>query len=125
MNGICATANGKTLIVAHSGDGTLYTVDPETGASAAIAGAAVPAVDGILCEAGRVWAVQNFLNQITELRLSPDLASATVVDVITSDAFQIPTTVARHGSRLAAVNAKFDTGFPPAATSYEVVVVPR
>ncbi len=125
MNGICATANGKTLIVAHSGDGTLYTVDPETGASTAIAGAAVPAVDGILCEAGRVWAVQNFLNQITELRLSPDLASATVVDVIMSDAFQIPTTVARHGSRLAAVNAKFDTGFPPAATSYEVVVVPR
>ncbi len=115
--------NGRTLIVAHSGDGALYTVDPVTGASAAIAGANVPDVDGILFEAGRLWAVQNFSNQVTELRLSPDLSSATVERIITSPLFQIPTTVARHGSRLALVNAKFDTGFPPTASSWEVVIV--
>ena len=123
MNGIAATPNGRTLIVAHSGDGALYTVDPDTGASAAIAGADVPNVDGILFEAGRLWAVQNFSNQVTELRLSPDLSSATVERIITSPLFQIPTTVARHGSRLALVNAKFDTGFPPTASSWEVVIV--
>lgn len=122
MNGIAATPNGKTLIVAHSGDGALYTVDPVTGASAAIAGADVPAVDGILFEAGRLWAVQNF-NQVTELRLSSDLSSATVERIITSPLFQVPTTVARDGSRLALVNAKFDTGLPPTATSFEVVIV--
>ena len=83
LNGIAATPNGRTLIVAHSGDGALYTVDPVTGASAAIAGANVPDVDGILFEAGRLWAVQNS-NQVTELRLSPDLSSATVERVITS-----------------------------------------
>jgi hypothetical protein len=55
--------------------------------------------------------------------LSPDLSSATVEGVITSKAFEVPTTVARDGSRLALVNAKFDTGFPPAATSFEVVIV--
>lgn len=123
MNGIAASPDGKTLIVAHSGDGTLYTVNPETGASAAIADADVPFVDGILFEAGRVWAVQNFLNQVTELKLSSDLSTATVEGVITSPLFKVPTTVARHGSRLALVNAKFDTGFPPTATSWEVVVV--
>jgi sugar lactone lactonase YvrE len=123
MNGIAATPNGGTLIVAHTGDGTLYTVDPMTGASAAIAGANVPNVDGILFEAGRLWAVQNFSNQVTELRLSPDLSSATEVGIITNAHFEIPTTVARDGSRLAVVNAKFDTGFPPTATSYEVVIV--
>lgn len=123
MNGIAATANGKTLIVAHSADGALYTVDPATGASGAIAGANVPNVDGILFETGRLWAVQNLSNQVTELRLSSDLASATVERIITSDRFQIPTTVARDGSRLAVVNAKFDTGFPPTATSFEVVIV--
>ena len=123
MNGIAATPNGETLIVAHSGDSALYTVNPVTGASAVIAGADVPAVDGILFEAGRLWAVQNFRNQVTELRLSPDLSSATVVGIITSPLFKVPTTVARHGSRLALVNAKFDTGFPPTATSWEVVVV--
>jgi sugar lactone lactonase YvrE len=123
MNGIAATPNGSTLIVAHSGDATLYTVDPVTGASAAIAGAAVPNVDGILLEAGRLWAVQNFSNQVTELRLSSDLSSATVEGIITSSLFQVPTTVARNGSRLALVNAKFDTGLPPSATSFEVVTV--
>lgn len=121
MNGIAATPNGATLIVAHSGDGALYAVDPVTGASAAIAGAAVPNVDGILFEAGRLWAVQNFSNQVTELRLSSDLSSATVERIITSPLFQVPTTVARDGSRLALVNAKF--GFPSPATSFEVVIV--
>jgi sugar lactone lactonase YvrE len=38
LNGIQATPNGKTLIVAHSANAQLYTVDPTTGASARIAG---------------------------------------------------------------------------------------
>ena len=125
MNGIAATPDAKTLIVAHSSDATVYTVDPDTGASAAIAGANVPNVDGILLEAGRLWVVQNFANQVTELRLSPDLTSATVEQVITNSDFQVPTTVARHGNRLALVNAKFDTGIPPTAPTYEVVIVER
>jgi sugar lactone lactonase YvrE len=125
MNGIAASPNGKKLIVSHSADGTLYTVDPKTGASAAIAGADLPGVDGILFEAGRVWAAQTFLNQITELRLSPDLSSATVERIITSPLFEVPTAVARQGDRLAVINGKYDTGFPPSATSFEAVVVER
>jgi sugar lactone lactonase YvrE len=123
LNGIAASPDGATLIVAHSGDQTLYTVDPDTGASDPIAGADLPNVDGILLEAGRLWAVQNFSNQVSELRLSTDLSSVSLIRVITSDGFQIPTTAARFGNRLAVVNAKFDTGFPPTATSFEVTVV--
>jgi sugar lactone lactonase YvrE len=125
LNGIAATPNGKTLIVAHSGTSQLYTVDPATGASVAIAGISVPNVDGIVLEAGRLWAVQNFSNQVSRIRLRPDLSSGVVEEVITSDLFQTPTTAARFGSRLAVVNAKFDTGFPPTADHYEVVVVDR
>jgi sugar lactone lactonase YvrE len=125
LNGIQATANGKTLIVAHSGTSQLYTVDPITGASATIAGVSVPNVDGIVLEAGRLWAVQNFSNQVTRIRLAPDLSSGVVEEVITSDLFQIPTTAARFGSRLAVVNAKFDTGIPPTADQYEVIVIDR
>jgi hypothetical protein len=66
---------------------------------------------------------QNFANQVSRIRLDPDLASGVVEEVITSDLFQTPTTAARFGSRLAVVNAKFDTGFPPTATQYEVVLV--
>ena len=125
LNGIQATANGKTLIVAHSANAELDTVDPITGASATIAGISVPNVDGILLEAGRLWAVQNFSNQVSRIRLAPDLSSGVVEEVITSDLFQIPTTAARFGSRLAVVNAKFDTGLPPTADQYEMVLVDR
>jgi sugar lactone lactonase YvrE len=123
MNGIAASPDGSTLIVAHSANGTLYTVDPTSGASASIAGADVPNVDGILFEGSRLWAVRNNDNRIVELRLSGDLSSATVVRTITDDAFEVPTTVARWGNRLATVNAKFDTGFPPNAATFEVVEV--
>ena len=125
LNGIASTPDGSTLIVAHSSNATLYTVDPATGASAAIAGVSVPNVDGILLDGPRLWAVQNFSNQISEIRLSPDLGSGVIESVITSSLFQVPTTVARHGNRLAVVNAKFDTGFPPTATQYEAVIVDR
>jgi sugar lactone lactonase YvrE len=125
LNGIRATPNGKTLIVAHTANGALYTVDPDTGASQTIAGVSVPSVDGIVLEAGRLWAVQNFSNQISQVRLSPDLASGVVEQVITSELFQVPATAARFGNRLAVVNAKFDTGFPPTADQYEVVLVER
>jgi len=125
LNGIQATANGTTLIVAHSANAQLYTVDPATGASARIAGVSVPNVDGLVLEAGRLWAVQNFSNQVARIRLAPDLTSGVVEEVITSDLFQVPTTAARFGSRLAVVNAKFDTGIPPTADQYEVILVDR
>jgi hypothetical protein len=38
---------------------------------------------------------------------------ARVVDVITSELFRVPTTIDRHGKRLALVNGRFDLGFPP------------
>jgi sugar lactone lactonase YvrE len=124
LNGIAVAPNG-TLLVAHTANGTVYTVDPATGASADIAGIDTPNVDGILFEAGRLFAVRNVDNLIVELRLSGDLTAATVVQTITDDAFEVPTTVARWGNRLAAVNAKFDTGFPPTADTFEVVEVTR
>ena len=128
LNGIAATPDGSTLIVAHSNNAAVYSVNPSTGASALLAGD-LPNVDGILFEAGRLWAVQNFMNQITEFRVPGDLSSATVERVITNAdvdrAFGIPTTVARFGNVLATVNAHFDTGFPPPPQPFQVVVVER
>jgi sugar lactone lactonase YvrE len=125
LNGIVATPDGKTLIVAHTDLGQLFTVDPATGASALIAGVSVPNVDGILLEAGRLLAVQNVDNRVDIVRLSSDLTSGVIEKVITNPQFEVPTTIARHGNELAVVNAKFDTGFPPTATQYEVVVFER
>jgi sugar lactone lactonase YvrE len=123
LNGIAAAANGRTLIVSHSSLGALFTVDSGTGASALINGVAVPFVDGILFDAGRLYAMQIFFNQIAQIDLSPDLSRATAETIITNPHFEIPTAVAKQGDRLAVVNAKYDTGFPPTAATYEVVIV--
>jgi sugar lactone lactonase YvrE len=63
LNGIQATPNGKTLIVAHSANAQLDTVDPTSGASATIAGVSVPLVDGIVLSGRRLWAVQTSSHQ--------------------------------------------------------------
>jgi sugar lactone lactonase YvrE len=125
LNGIEATANGDTLLVAHSANAAIYTVDPETGASAVVSGVNVPNADGIVLSGLDLWVVQNFDNKVTRWRLSPDLSSGTLVKTITDPLFQIPTTGALHGNTLAVVNAKFDTGLPPTAPQYEVVLVDR
>ena len=123
LNGIDATRSGGTLVVAHSGNGELYTVDPETGESALIAGVSVPSADGIVLDGRRLWVVQNELNQVSEIRLDRDLSSGRVEEVITDEDFQVPTTAIRYDRGLAVVNAKFDTGLPPTADRYEVVLV--
>jgi sugar lactone lactonase YvrE len=123
LNGIAAARDGGTLIVAHSALGRLYTVDPETGETAEIAGLSVPGVDGIVVQDRDVWAVQGTSNQVTEVELSRDLTAGTAEEVITDDAFQTPSTAIWSDGNLAVVNAKFDTGFPPTATQYEVVLV--
>jgi hypothetical protein len=120
LNGIAAS--GDTLIVAHSAQGALYTVDPGTGNSAQIADVSVPAVDGIVVRGRELWAVQNS-DQVTEVRLDEDLTSGSIDEVITDPAFQTPSTAIWHDGGLAVVNAKFDTGIPPTADQYEVVLV--
>jgi sugar lactone lactonase YvrE len=127
LNGIDATPDGKTLVVVHSTLAALFTVDPATGATTRIeVDQPLPAGDGILLDGPRVWVVQNFLNQVTEVRLSPDLSSGSVVSTITSPLLRIPTTVARHGDRLAVVNARFDLGIPaPPGTDFDVVLLDR
>jgi sugar lactone lactonase YvrE len=123
LNGIAATADGKALIVSHSALGALFTIDPGTGTSRPIEGVSVPTVDGILLHGGKLYAVQVGLNHVARIDLSPDLSVGALDALITSPHFQSPATVAAFGDRLVAVNAKYDTGFPPTAETYEVVIV--
>jgi hypothetical protein len=116
LNGIDSTNRGW-LIVDHTDLGILALVDPDTGASREIpvsGPALVPTtLDGLQLEGRTVWVVENFANSLARVQLSPDLTSGRVVDVIHSDLFRVPTTVARHGDTLALVNGRFDLGFPP------------
>jgi sugar lactone lactonase YvrE len=123
-NGIAATPNGETLIIVNSWEGALYNVDPDTGAATRIDlnGGDVAFGDGLLLEGKSLYVVQNQLNQIAVIELNSDFTEGTIVDTLTSTAFQVPTTIARFGSSLYAVNARFGT--PPAGTEYQVVRVP-
>ncbi len=124
-NGIEATRKGKTLIVVNSFFGEIYTVDPGTGHADLIdLGGAVVNGDGLVLEGRTLYAVEGGKNQITKIRLSPNLGSGVVVDALTSPAFDVPTTAALFGKSLYAVNAKFGTP-PTPATPYEIVRVDR
>ena len=123
LNGIAAVRGGRTLILAHSANQALYTVEPgsePTADSAEITGTSLPNVDGIVVRGNTLWAVQNMLNQVSRVRLDSRLESFEVRDVITSPDFQVPTTAALFGDTLAVVNAKFGIA---GASTYEVVLV--
>jgi hypothetical protein len=130
-NGIVATSNGKWLILVNFQLGTLYRVDPATGVASEIdlGGETLPNGDGLVLEGKTLYVVQNFLNQIAVVELTPELTAGTIVRHITDDDFRIPTTAAAFGSALYAVNARFDEAPPltPGAREldYEVVRVPK
>lgn len=125
-NGIEATAKGQYLIIVQSGTGLLFRVDPRTGAARRIdlGGYSVGNGDGLLREGHRLFVVRNQLNLIAELNLAPDFLSGELAGEITSPNFDIPTTVARFGSGLYAVNARFRSGMDP-GLSYTIVRVER
>ena len=126
LNGIASTPNGKTLIAVQTANGKLFTISPTTGATHAIDlhGASVVNGDGILLQGRTLYVVQNQNNQIAVIRLSADLTTGTIVRTITSPHFDVPTTIAQHGNRLYAVNARFTTP-PTPDTTYTVVSVNR
>ena len=123
-NGIEATADGKTLFIVNSVGEAVFTVDPATGEANQIdLGGALPFGDGLVLAGKTLYVVQNQLNQIAAVALSPDLGSGVVGEYLTNPVFNVPTTAGLFGNSLYAVNAKFGT--PPAGTPYEVVRVDR
>jgi sugar lactone lactonase YvrE len=124
-NGIDATPNGKTLIIVNSSEGALYRIDPQTGFATQIdlGRDSVPNGDGILLQGKSLYVVQNAINQIAVIELSADFSFGTIESNITSPLFRVPTTIARFGNALYAVNARFGTP-PTSDTDYDVVRVP-
>jgi sugar lactone lactonase YvrE len=127
-NGIDATPNGKTLIIVQSDPGKLFTVDPETGVADEIeltgGSGNVMNGDGILLDGKTLYVVQNRLNQIAVIELEKALGAGTIVDLITSPLFDVPTTIDEFGKWLYAVNARFTTP-PTPSTTYTIVQVEK
>jgi outer membrane protein assembly factor BamB len=123
LNGIEAV--GGELIVVNSSKGELYAVGTDgTSHTIDLGGDLVTAGDGLLRIGSHLYVVRNQLNQVDVVELARDLNSGEVVNTITSDLFDVPTTVAKHGNRLVLVNARF--GVPdPATADYNLVQIPN
>jgi len=126
LNGIAATPSGRWLLAVQTASGKLFRIDPATGIARQIDlhGASLTNGDGILLVGRMLYVVQNRNNQIAVVRLSSRFTSGTVVRTISNPNFDVPTTIARHGVRLYAVNARFGTASGPNA-AYSVVQVRR
>lgn len=111
LNGIDATPNGKTLIVVNSTDGELYRIDASSEVVDTIEVGESVHGDGILLVGRTLYAVRD-QDHVAVIEMAPDLSSGTVVDELTGD-LDVPTTVARFGSSLYVVNARFGTTDEP------------
>jgi sugar lactone lactonase YvrE len=115
LNGIVATADGKTLIAVQSFARKLYTIDPTTGAAKLIdlGGYDLSNGDGLLLRGRTLYVVQNRDNKVAVFELSRDLTTATFLRAITDPGnLDVPTTIDRAGNRLYVVNARFGTTTP-------------
>jgi sugar lactone lactonase YvrE len=122
LNGIAATPNGKRLIVVQTVNGKLYSVNPKTGAADLIDAPPVTMGDGILLRGKRLYVVRNRANEVVVLRLRDHYSRAVELARLTDPDFKVPTTIARHGSRLYAINADFGHEADP-TWPYDIVKV--
>src|SRR5919106_212624 len=108
-NGIEALRGGRTLIVVQSNLGKLFTVDAATGDSREIElDTDVTMGDGILLRGRTLYVVRNRINRVAVVDLAGDLRSGEVVDELTDDNLDVPTTIAPFNQFIYAVNARFD-----------------
>jgi sugar lactone lactonase YvrE len=121
-NGIELTPDRERLVIVQSNTGRLFSVDPETGVTDEIelSGGDAAFGDGLLLVGATLYVVQNELNRIAVVELATDGSTGTVVGHLTDPLLDVPTTVAKFGSALYVVNARFGTAEPETA-EYPVV----
>ena len=113
-NGIVANDDGTKLIIGNSGSAALYSVNAATGVATTInVGGPVPTNDGLVLRGNKLYVVQNFINQISVIKLNGSWDSGDVLHIITDPNYRIPATAAIKGNMIYAVNAKFDLAVPP------------
>lgn len=126
-NGIDASSNGEWLVIVNSVLGTLYRVDPQTGAATEIdlGGGNVENGDGILLDGGRtLYVMQNQNDQIAVVMLNQGLTAGAITGYLTNTNFDVATTLAEFGNALYAVNARLSTP-PTSDTEYSILRVSK
>lgn len=127
-NGIAVSPSGQNLIIVQANTGLLFTVDPATGVTektgvVSVDGdALLPNGDGLLIVGLTLFVVQNRLNTVAVLQINAAGSQGDLVDTITDERFDVPTTAAAFGDRLYLPNARFGVDVTP-ETGYTAVAV--
>ena len=117
-NGITTAPGGKALLVVNSGSGTLYRVTTAGVATEVdLGGLDLTSGDGMLRHGRLLYVVRNVEDLIEVIRLDRTGLRGERVRTITSDEFDVPTTVARFGKRLYLPNARFNLDDDDAPTA--------
>ncbi|WP_369359469.1 SMP-30/gluconolactonase/LRE family protein [Streptomyces sp. cg2] len=114
LNGIAAAPSGRYLLTVDMTAGTLYRIDPTTGAirQVALHGGDMKHGDGLEMRGNTLWVVHNVANSISRWRVTDDGRAARRERSLTDPALQIPTTVVHSGGRMLVVRSQFDKGGP-------------
>ena len=117
LNGIETTPTGN-LVVGHTAGQVLFAVDPDTGVATEIDLGGTPLVgnDGLIRRGNVVYVVENAINQITAVKISPDGSVGEISETFTVEDAESVTTAGLFGNALYAVDARFAT---PAAPDVE------
>lgn len=110
LNGIVATPDGKSLIVAQMGKGLLFRIDIASKAVVPIdlKGETLPGADGLVLAGDTLIVVRQPAAEIVTVKLAPDRASGTVVKRSKPEGLAWPATAAIDGDSLLVVNTQFD-----------------
>ncbi len=113
-NGIALTPDGRALLVVNSTTGRLFRVNPRTGYATGVdlGGASLTNGDGLLVQGRILYAVRNQLNEVAVVKLDKSGTRGRQVDTLTSDDFDVPTTVAAYRGSLFLPNARFGIANP-------------
>jgi sugar lactone lactonase YvrE len=115
-NGIAQTPNGRALLVINSGTGFLFRVNPRGEATQVdLGGAALTNGDGLLLRGRTLYVVRNTLNEVAVVKLNRRGTAGKVVDTLTSEDFDVPTTIAAYKGSLYLPNARFGIESPETA----------
>ena len=122
LNGITRSPDGKGLLVVQSNTGLLFRVSTAGVARQVSVGETLVNGDGMLLRGRTLYVVQNQDNTVAVLRVDHGGLRARVVDRLTDERFDVPTTIAASGGRLYLPNARFTTP-PTPTTPYQVVAI--
>jgi sugar lactone lactonase YvrE len=114
LNGIEATADGRSLVTVQSNTGALFRIDIATRTPTRIdlGSESVPAGDGLLLLGRTLYVAQNSLGLIARVGLDGDLTSGTVISRTGDPTLRFPTTIDFARGRLLVVNSQFNKRGP-------------